>query len=343
MKRIQCVIAVISAMTVMGISWAGNEKVEPQLRLELDLVDGSHVIGIPEIDTVPVQTSYAKIEVPLKQILSVRMDKDHETASIDLQNGDKLKGVISLEPVKIETAFGTVKIGIEHIRSLRVALITGALTDALRRGLVLYYSFDRDEGAKVTDQSGHGNEGEVCGAKWCDNVGFGGAYAFNGSNARILINNSPSLDFGAGARTIGAWIKSGGASRDQQSIFIKGANPGYSLRLSPSPDRAIEYFKSAGNNYSFVTSSNTITDNAWHHILVVDQGDGRTDFYKDGVFLETIAKPNHNSDSTGKAAIGAWADASFAQGFNGVLDEVMVFNRALSADEIRQIYGFQSR
>ncbi|MEI6218846.1 MAG: LamG domain-containing protein [bacterium] len=343
MKRYSIRALGLMMVTIVGTASAGLERAQLVVRLDVDLIDVSHIIGTPALESVPIRTPYAKMNIVLKQIRSMQIGDDHETTSIDLQNGDKLKGVISLEPVKIETAFGTVKIGIEHIRSLRVALITGALTDALRRGLVLYYSFDRDEGAKVTDQSGHGNEGEVCGAKWCDNVGFGGAYAFNGSNARILINNSPSLDFGAGARTIGAWIKSGGASRDQQSIFIKGANPGYSLRLSPSPDRAIEYFKSAGNNYSFVTSSNTITDNAWHHILVVDQGDGRTDFYKDGVFLETIAKPNHNSDSTGKAAIGAWADASFAQGFNGVLDEVMVFNRALSADEIRQIYGFQSR
>ena len=43
------------------------------LRLELDLVDGSHIIGIPALATVPVETPYAKMYVPLKQIASMRI------------------------------------------------------------------------------------------------------------------------------------------------------------------------------------------------------------------------------------------------------------------------------
>jgi arabinan endo-1,5-alpha-L-arabinosidase len=214
----------------------------------------------------------------------------------------------------------------------------GALAEGLKKGLVLRYSFGRDEGGKVKDESGSGNDGTVDGAKWIEK---GGAYAFNGSSARIAINNSPSLDFGAGARTIAAWIKSSGASGSHQEIFNKGTNPGYAFRLAPSPARAIEYFKSAGANYSFFTSSHTITDDAWHHLAVVDHGNGTVDFYKGGVFLETVTKTNYNSDSGGRAAIGAWTDASFAQCYNGSIDELAVYNRALSAEEVRALCGAQ--
>ena len=108
MKKLTFCMAVSSAMALVGTAWAGKDKEEPQLRLELDLVDGSHIIGTPDIESVPVQTSYAKMDIDLKQILTIKIAEDHENASIDLRNGDKLKGVINLEPIKLETVFGNV-------------------------------------------------------------------------------------------------------------------------------------------------------------------------------------------------------------------------------------------
>jgi hypothetical protein len=341
MKPFAFYMMVVSAMALVGTIQARQDKEEPQVRLELDLVDGSHIIGAPSIQSVPVETSYAKMDVQLRQILTIRFGEDRETASIELRNGDKLKGVIDLGSLKLETVFGNVSVGIEHIRTLRVVLSGGALPGGLMKGLILYYSFDRDEGAKVADRSGNGIDGVVRGPKWTEKGAVDGAYSFAGSEGSLLIDNNPELDFGAGARTIGAWVKNVGPSTDQQSIFTKGANPGYAFRLSPSPDRAIEYFKSEGANYSFFTSSYTITDKAWHHLVVVDRGNGTAEFYKDGAFIEAVTKPNHNSDSSGKAAVGTLPEPSSWQRFNGDIDEVMVFSRALSSDEITQIYHLQ--
>lgn len=214
-----------------------------------------------------------------------------------------------------------------------------AMAADLRSSLVLYYSFDRSDGAKVADKSGKGNDGKVHGAKWTPKGRAAGAYVFNGSNSRILIDNNASLDFGQGPRTIAAWIRSSGASQDNQAIFDKGTNPGYALRLGPSPDRVIEYFKSAGTSYSFFTSAHTITDDAWHHLVVVDRGNGTVEFYKDGALLETVTRTNYNSDSNSKAAIGALPTPSMAQVFNGIIDEVMIFKRAVTTEEVKQIWG----
>jgi hypothetical protein len=63
-KRIFCTL-VLSAMTLAGTAWSGKDKEEPQLRLELDLVDGSQISGTPGIESVPVQTSYARMDIPL--------------------------------------------------------------------------------------------------------------------------------------------------------------------------------------------------------------------------------------------------------------------------------------
>jgi hypothetical protein len=118
------------------ITAAGDENVpkELPLRLEVDLVDGSHLIGTPAIATVLVQTSYAKMDVPLTQIQSLKLGDDHETVTLDLLNGDKLTGVISLKPIELKTVFGTVAVGIEHIKQLDIVLSGGTN----QKGLVLW-------------------------------------------------------------------------------------------------------------------------------------------------------------------------------------------------------------
>jgi hypothetical protein len=106
------------------ITAAGEETVpkEQPLRLEVDLVDGSRLIGTPGIATVPVQTSYAKMDVPLTQIQALKIGDDHETVTLNLRNGDTLTGVLSLKPIELKTLFGTVAVGVEHIHQLRVTL-----------------------------------------------------------------------------------------------------------------------------------------------------------------------------------------------------------------------------
>ena len=127
MKRFTFCVAVLSAIALGGGAWAGSDKPDPQPRLEVDLVDGSHIIGTPGIESVAVETSYAKMDVQLRQILTIRIGEDRETASIELRNGDKLKGVVNLGTLELDTAFGKVSVGPEHIKSLRVVLACGSL------------------------------------------------------------------------------------------------------------------------------------------------------------------------------------------------------------------------
>lgn len=120
MSRSSFCVASILAFALAGTAWAGADKAEEPLRLEVDMVDGSLLIGLPGMDSVSVETSYAKLTIPLKQLLRVTMDANGETASFALLNGDTLKGAIPRKPVKLETVFGKVSVAIEQIRTLRV-------------------------------------------------------------------------------------------------------------------------------------------------------------------------------------------------------------------------------
>ncbi len=93
---------------------------EMPLRLAIDLADGSRVIGVPQIKSVPLQTFYAEMDVPLKAIASIHIQDDRETASIDLRNGDRIKGVLDLKPLELQTIFGDVAVPLERITTVVV-------------------------------------------------------------------------------------------------------------------------------------------------------------------------------------------------------------------------------
>ena len=130
-----CMTALIATtLACAALAEPVTNQDEKPLRLELALVDGSRIIGIPGIAAVPVETSYAKMNVPLKQIQSMKIGEDHETVSFVLQNGDKLKGVINLAPIKLTTIFGPVSINVAHIKQFDVVL--GGV--AGQKGLMLW-------------------------------------------------------------------------------------------------------------------------------------------------------------------------------------------------------------
>jgi len=326
-----------SAEKPMGTST--NAPAVPDVpQLVVSLSDGSKLIGTTTLKELALRSeALGKLTVPLGRIASVKFSKDRESVTVTLHNGDRLQAGLADTTLALTTLFGPVTVPLDKVTEMQVRTVTGsAMAETLKRGLVLHYSLDQNDSDKVADQSGNGQDGKAQGATWSAADRVGGGYQFDGRRSRILIGHHPSLNFGEGARTIAAWIRSRAASREHQAIFTKGTNPGYSFRLSPAPDRAIEYFKSAGGQYSFFTASHAITDDAWHHLAVVDQGNGAVDFYQDGRFLETVTLTNYNSDTDMPAAIGARPDV-LGQLFNGFIADVRLYNRALAAEEVQAL------
>jgi hypothetical protein len=334
----------VTAMALVGVAWAQEDKPEPQLRLELDLTDGSRIIGVPSIDLVPVQTSYAKMEVSLVQITTIKMEEDHETASLDLRNGDKLKGVISLAPIKLETLFGKVAIGVEYIRAFRVVLSLGALPDSLKHGLVLHYSFDRDEKGKVTDESGKGNAGEVKDAKWTSKGKVGGAYEMDGRRSQIESIRNVEIE-GSKPRTLAAWIRCDDLPVGKTAVPVGfGRSNCYADPFCSGPLYALGVHCVGGTktigmwgvNQSDVWSATPFSAGRWYHAAATF--DGKTvRFYRDGKL--DVSKEVPVNTATSPLAIGRiWGDYPDRSRFVGAVDEVMVYNRALTEEDVRQLY-----
>jgi hypothetical protein len=328
----------LAAVALAGLAGAEEIREAQPLRLELTLTDGSRVIGTPEIETVPVETPYARMDIPLAQIASITMGDDRETATIDLQNGDKMKGVTTLKPLRMETIFGIVVVDVMHIRKLRVLMPLQALSETLRRGLVLHYSFYKDEGGKITDLSGKGNHGKVQGAQWTANRARGGAYVFDEKNDEIT-GSDLNLPAGDTARSVSFWFK---LKEDQSLVsgsFVGWGTGQHNQTSSVGFDHRVNrYGVCFGQHGAVDVSSKKITQaDEWHHVVFVYSGSGKTQFYVDnadhGLQADEIRSPIHTVPS-GPLRLGA-SELKMQMG------EFMIYDRALSAQEIDQIYELQ--
>jgi hypothetical protein len=321
------------------------------LQMSVELVDGSRIIGTPHIKGVTLQTGYAKVDLPLKEIRTIRMNPDHETAIIELQKGDKLTGVLTLAPIRLATVFGKATIGVEHVA--RISIRSGVSAAAL----VLYYSFDRNEGDIVTDLSGNGNDGKVNQARWVAQGKVGGAYDFSGNDS-AWVSFDPKFLEGSRAMSVSAWFKSYGDPGDWEQIigcsteednvqtpvsFLwfnrtgLGNNAHTRLLLTQDTGRR--------ESVAIIPSKPTpfFRDGTWHHVVLTWDGTSAT-YYIDGVpdAKKATGAGTLAYASDRRSLIGnGWAFGRASHNFNGLIDEVMIFNRALQESEVREIHDLQ--
>jgi hypothetical protein len=317
-------------------------KVEP-LRLAIDLVDGSHIIGVPQITALPLQTSYAKMDIPLTKVLSVTLLDDRETASLELHNGDNIKGILDLKPIAITTAFGDVVIGLEHIDTFTVS--TGDLLG--RKGLVLHYSFDK-QSEQIKDKSGRGHNATVHGAQWTREGKVGGACAFDGRDDYI---ETPRVLGGLTQFTILTWMRvQSQTHRDYMGIcgeqeYVNSPRiSGYVLFVGSSQRAFGGSFHWSDKSGADTRTFYKFTPGTWY--LLAQTYDGAVvRQYVDGERVNEAAYSKKSLATSGPLRVGkvaAWPGGRLTRvHFHGLLDEIKIFNRALSATEIKRTYTSQ--
>ncbi len=209
-------------------------------------------------------------------------------------------------------------------------------------GLVAQWEFD----GNAQDSSGNGNNGVIFnGATWTTGK-FGGAFQFDGVDDYVsIVNNSGSLNLD-NSFTLTAWISSAGSSAEQGIIYKINPSPtwvGYHFDLmSGSNDMKL---RCMAHNTTSVSgnaiSSSALTKNQWHFVACVrDTASGKISLYVDGIQAATPTTDN----SAGKNIINSVPlniGSSFnnAKYFNGAIDKVKIFSRALSASEIQELYN----
>jgi concanavalin A-like lectin/glucanase superfamily protein len=211
------------------------------------------------------------------------------------------------------------------------------VTQAAPSGLLAAYAFSEGAGTTIADASGKGHTGTINGATWTATGKYGKALSFNGTTGFVELGNAADLQI-TGSMTWSAWIFATANPADDGQIISKSGGAGWQFKTSP--DTGPHTFAVAVSpNSSSMTQrySRTVRQlNTWYHVAGVYNAAARTlDIYvngvlDNGVLVGTIPASQYNP--TQSVNIGRRSGGYY---FQGTIDEVRVYNRALSQTEIQ--------
>ncbi|MFH1001183.1 MAG: LamG domain-containing protein, partial [Bacteroidota bacterium] len=244
-----------------------------------------------------------------------------------------------------------------------LALFSSAFAQNLNQGLVVYYPFSGD----ADDVSENSLNATVLGAELTsDRDGnANSAYFFNNYGDIIDIGDTAHFNFGQGSFSISYWFKTN-ATQAYMTVITNGTGgwaSGFLAGLNWATGKVI--FAVGGgigntiNSIGILTVNNYYNDDTWHHVVnIVDQVNSIAMIYVDGIkqeiekydaFGETggsLVNDNTELDLTGiqykaiashpSTTIG---NSQYNQLFYGSLDEVKVYNRAITEEEVLLIHS----
>ncbi len=202
----------------------------------------------------------------------------------------------------------------------------------LTNGLVAFYPFD----GNAFDTSGNGHHGNVHGAlPTRDRFGESGkAYAFTGTNTYISVNIA-NIPIGSAPRTVSLWAAAQPDPTQGAHLFSwggEGINRSFGCMNNGSP------YTWTASTWGNEVISGMVVDSTWHHVVVVYDG-STLSLTMDGVLKAAGSRALNTPLSV--LAIGSWMDGSV--GFRGTIDDVRIYNHALTSTEISQLYEHESK
>jgi chitodextrinase len=198
-------------------------------------------------------------------------------------------------------------------------------------GLVAAYGFEESAGSQVADASGHGNTGNITNATWTTGR-FGSALLFNG-NGMVTINDAPELRLTT-AMTLSAWVNPSQVASAWRDIIYKG-NDVYFLEGMSEPNAvpaAGGKFGTTGESVAVTYGTSPLPVGVWTHLALT--WDGATlRLYVNATQVASQPQTGALDVSTNPLEIGG--DSTFNQHFHGSIDEVRVYNVALTQPQIQ--------
>jgi chitodextrinase len=198
-------------------------------------------------------------------------------------------------------------------------------------GLVAAYAFDEGSGATTSDASGNGHTGSLVNASWTAAGRNGGALVFNGSNARVDVPDAASLHLTT-AMTLEAWVKLTVVSNAWRDVIYKGNDNYYLEASSPGGGSGPVGGATVASKIAEAKAPSALTAGTWAHLATTYDG-ANLRLYVNGTLAATVAKTGTIATSSNPLQIGG--DSLYNQFFNGTIDDVRVYNAALTAAEIQ--------
>ncbi|UCE48260.1 MAG: LamG domain-containing protein, partial [Phycisphaerales bacterium] len=241
--------------------------------------------------------------------------------------------------VQGSAASGTLLLDDIRLYALPRELITPIQPDPA--GLVAHFAFD----GNANDSSGNNNHGTVMGdAQWVAGGKLGGALAFDGLDDIVVVTQNSGLPiYNNGtdnAYSVAMWVK-GGPQNDMR-VFSEGSttnnNPLFNLgtQNAGATGQFDVYIRPVGMGHTYSVAEPF--DDTWHHIVWVDEN-GAARLYIDGRLDGGDFNYTRATLTLDTTTIGGILRAAPSHFFTGQIDDVHIYNRALSHAEIAGLAG----
>jgi glucose/arabinose dehydrogenase/PKD repeat protein len=198
-------------------------------------------------------------------------------------------------------------------------------------GLVGAWGFDESSGSQAQDASGRGGTGTIAGATRAAGR-FGGGLTFDGIDDWVTVADSAALDLSS-VMTLEAWVNPTALGATWRTAVLKenGAGLAYALYANDGANRAAGYL-TTGSDQGLSSPTGAVPLNAWTHLATTYDG-ASLRVFANGTQVAIRALTGSISTSTGPLRFGgngAWLN----EFFQGRLDEIRVYDRALTAAQI---------
>jgi hypothetical protein len=216
----------------------------------------------------------------------------------------------------------------------------GAALADMPAGVVLQLSCDelRDNGTLLPAAPGSNSSGRVTGVRLASGGRLNGCCEFTGKDSFVQVPSAPPLE--SERVTVGLWLKTDKSEWPERTLVEKQGGAGYALRLQTGKDKERRGKLRATVGNADCVSDMTVADNAWHHAAVTYDG-ATVRFYVDGVLQKQTAAWRGRVDTKGADLMLGMSRTQSSKNkdiaFEGLLDEVLVFDRALSEAEVKDV------
>ncbi len=207
--------------------------------------------------------------------------------------------------------------------------------DPLAVGLIGYWKMNESSGTQtVTDYSINGITGTSSSSTNVSTGKFGNARTLNGTNESISIPDTSLLRFG-NALTFAVWVNiNSGWSGWRELISRGGWGSGWDIVIDPG---TMDFRSSCLQSTDHYISTGLLTGSGWHHFVVTfDSATHNIISYRDGSQITSVTTTSGTlCTSSGGNTIGLGQGA-----FWGLMDDLRIYNRALSSSEVSNLYNY---
>lgn len=206
-------------------------------------------------------------------------------------------------------------------------------------GLIRYWRLDEGSGGVIIDDV-TGQPGTLVGPAWQNN-GMGAALSFDGSNDRVDIG--PITTVGGSGFSVACWFRADDFGQSDGRLISRATTVDaldHIFMLSTVSETALRFrLRAGGLTTTLASSTGVISAGIWHHVVGTYDGANMV-LYRDGQEIASTAKTGAvDTDPAVPVALGNQPAGAGSRPFDGLIDEVRIYDRGLSASEVAALAG----